>query len=191
MPLPKTNLLTTIISVCNFQLFLKGMKVVHEEFNQFIESWGSMGVFWGINRSMARIHAFMIVSEDPVDLDTISDYLNISRGNASMCLKELRQWGVIQRVHLSGDRRDFYTVESDTWKMFFKIIAGRKTREFDPALQSLRLILREVDTEKSKDVHKRLIQIEEIFTTFDGIINKYLQSEKNGKTTLDFIKNFV
>lgn len=164
---------------------------MREEFDQFIESWGSMGVFWGINRSMARIHAFMIVSEEPVDLDTISDYLNISRGNASMCLKELRQWGVIQRVHISGDRRDFYKVEPDTWRMFFKIIAGRKTREFDPALQSLRLILREVDTEKSEKVHERLLQIEEIFTIFDGVISKYLKSDKNGKSTLDFIKNFV
>jgi DNA-binding transcriptional regulator GbsR (MarR family) len=164
---------------------------MRDEFDQFIESWGSMGVFWGINRSMARIHAFMMVSEDPVDLDTISENLNISRGNASMCLKELRQWGVIQRVHVSGKRRDFYKVEPDAWKMIFKIVAGRKNREFDPALQSLRLILREVETEKTQKVHERLTQIEEIFTIFDGIINKYLKSEKNGKTTLDFMKNFV
>ena len=66
-----------------------------DDLERFIESWGSMGVLWGINRSMARIHALIITSDDPVDLDTVSEELNISRGNASMCLKELRNWGVI------------------------------------------------------------------------------------------------
>ena len=162
-----------------------------EKLEKFVESWGSMGVFWGINRSMARIHAFILVSEDPVDLDEIAEYLKISRGNASMCLKELRQWGVIQRVHVSGDRRDFYVSEPDAWKMFFRIAVGRKAREFDPALEALRLIIKEVDNEKNKNVHQRLVQIEEIFMTFDGILNKYLQSEQNSKSMLEFIKNFM
>ena len=162
-----------------------------EKLEQFVESWGSMGVFWGINRSMARIHAFILVSEEPVDLDDLAEYLKISRGNASMCLKELRQWGVIQRVHVSGDRRDFYVSEPDAWKMFFRIAAGRKAREFDPALQALRLIIKEVDNENNKNVHQRLMQIEEIFMTFDGILNKYLQSEQNSKSMLKFIKNFM
>ena len=69
-----------------------------DEFDRFIESWGSMGVVWGINRSMARIHAYMILSDEPVDLDKIAKKLNVSRGNASMCLKELRNWGVIKRM---------------------------------------------------------------------------------------------
>jgi DNA-binding transcriptional regulator GbsR (MarR family) len=150
-----------------------------------------MGVFWGINRSMARIHAFILLSEDPVDLDKISDYLNISRGNASMCLKELRQWGVIQRVHISGDRRDFYVAEPDTWKMIFRIIRERKEREFDPALQALREIVKEVDNTENKKVVQQLIEIAEIFTVFDGIMNKYLNNEENGKKMLDFIKDFM
>ena len=162
-----------------------------EKFDKFIESWGSMGAFWGINRSMARIHAFVLLSDEPVDLDKISDYLNISRGNASMCLKELRQWGVIQRVHISGDRRDFYVAEPDTWKMILRIIRERKEREFDPALHALRLILEEIDKDKSKKVHERLTQIEEILVTFDGIISKYLQSEENSKDMLDLIKNYM
>lgn len=161
-----------------------------EEYKRFIESWGSMGVFWGINRSMARIHAFLIVSEDPVDLDIISQDLNISRGNASMCLKELRNWGVIQRVHISGDRRDFYTSENDSWKMFFRIAVERKRREFDPAVAALRHLLAETDTEKDKLVNDRLLQTEEILSTFDGILTKFLADEKKSKTMLDFFKNF-
>jgi len=88
-----------------------------EEEDRFIESWGSMGVLWGINRSMARIHALLVTMDEPVDLDQVAQRLNISKGNVSMCLKELRNWGVIQRVNISGDRRDYYVVESDVWRI--------------------------------------------------------------------------
>ena len=161
------------------------------EIDRFIEAWGSMGVFWGINRSMARIHAFTLVSEKPVDLDTISTSLNISRGNASMSLRELRNWGVIQRVHISGDRRDFYTVEQDSWKMFYRIAVERKKREFDPMIHALRHLLSEADIEKHEKVNERLIQLEELLTTFDSIISKAIESEKKSKIMFEFLKNFT
>ena len=162
-----------------------------EKIDQFIESWGTMGVFWGINRSMARIHAFILVSEEPVDLDEIATYLSISRGNASMCLKDLRQWGVIQRVHVKGERRDFYKAEPDAAKMIFRIIAGRKVREFDPALIALRSVLTEVEAKGSKNVQQRLTQIEEIFTALDGILSNYLHSEEAATSMLNFFRNFI
>jgi len=87
--------------------------------DKFIDSWGEMGSLWGLNSSMARVHALLIVSEEPRSLDDIADRLKISRGNASMCLKELRAWGVIRRVKIAGDRRDFYVTVPDIWKMFF------------------------------------------------------------------------
>jgi DNA-binding transcriptional regulator GbsR (MarR family) len=149
-----------------------------------------MGILWGINRSMARIHALLLTSEKPLDSETISESLNISRGNVSMCLKELRNWGVVQRVNVSGDRRDFYLTEPDTWKMLYRIAVGRKTREFDPALHSLRHLLAETDTSGSKEVHQRLSQIEEILTTLDGLIARFLESEDGSKKMLDFIKQF-
>ncbi len=161
-----------------------------EERNRFVESWGSMGILWGINRSMARIHALLLISEKPVDAETISESLNISRGNVSMCLKELRNWGVVQRVNISGDRRDFYLTEPDTWKMLYRIAVGRKTREFDPALHALRHLLSETDTSDSKNVHERLTQTEEILTTLDGLIARFLESEDGSKKMLDFIKHF-
>ena len=162
-----------------------------EEFNRFVESWGSMGILWGINRSIARIHAFILLSEDPVDLDTVAGYLNISRGNASMCLKELRNWGVIQRIHISGDRRDFYVVEPDIWKMFFRIAVERKKREFDPALYALRHLISEADTEQSETVHQRLTQMEETLTNLDRIMNKFLEDENKSKILLNFFKSFT
>ena len=158
---------------------------------QFTESWGAMGVLWGINRSMARIHAFLLTSEDPSDLDAIADALQISRGNASMCLKELRNWGIIQRVHVAGDRRDYYVAEPEALKMFFQIGRERKRREFDPALHAVRLLLAEGDTEKQKAAHRRLTGIERMMTTIDRILNKILEDEKMTKAVLNILKGFV
>lgn len=162
-----------------------------QERDRFIESWGSMGILWGINRSMARIHALLLVSEEPVDAETISDSLNISRGNTSMCLKELRNWGVVQRVNLSGDRRDFYEAEPDTWKMLYRIAHNRKSREFDPALHTLRHLLAESDFKADEKVHERLGEVEEILTTLDHFISRFLESEEKSKTILGFFKNFA
>jgi DNA-binding transcriptional regulator GbsR (MarR family) len=162
-----------------------------EAFGQFIEFWGSMGVLWGINRSMARIHAFILLSNDPVDLDTVAQQLNISRGNASMCLKELRNWGVIHRVHISGDRRDFYVPEADPWKMFFRIAVERKKREFDPTLHALRHLLSEANTEKNPKVHQRLTEMENILSSAERIMNKFLADESKSKTMLGFFKTLM
>jgi DNA-binding transcriptional regulator GbsR (MarR family) len=158
---------------------------------QFIETWGSLGVLWGINRSMARIHALLLTSEDAVDLDMIAESLQISRGNASMCLRELRNWGIIQRVHVAGDRRDYYRAEPDALKMFFQIGIERKRREFDPALHALRLLLAEGDTEKYETVHRRLTGIERLMTTIDRIMSKCLENEKMTKAVLNILKGFV
>lgn len=148
-----------------------------------------MGVLWGINRSMARIHAYILLSDKPIDLDTVANELKISRGNASMSLKELRSWGVIKRVHISGDRRDFYITEPDTWNMLFSIVIERKKREFDPALHALRHLLSEADTEKTKDIHKRLTELEETLSTLDQILDKFLGNEKVSKAMLELLSS--
>lgn len=162
-----------------------------EELNRFIEAWGSMGVLWGINRSMARVHALLLVTEEPVDAESISGTLDISRGNVSMCLKELRNWGVIQRVNVSGDRRDFFVAEQDSWTMLFRIAQGRKAREFDPALNALRHVMAEVDTEKSRKVHARLTRLEELFGAFERIMDKFLTSEKSSRMAFEFLRTLT
>ena len=158
-----------------------------EELDRFIESWGSMGILWGINRSMARIQALLMTAEEPLDAETISSRLNISRGNASMCLKELRSWGVVQRVHQSGDRRDFYQLEPDIWTMIYRIARERKAREFDPAFHALRHLMAETDTEGSEAVHQRLTQLEEILSKVDRVMGRVLKNETMSKTMLDFV----
>lgn len=163
--------------------------MLSEAYAHFIESWGSMGVLWGINRSMARIHAFILLSDEPVDLDTVATELSISRGNASMCLKELRNWGLIKRVHVSGDRRDFYVTEPDVWSMIFKIALERKKREFDPAVQALRSLLSETDTKKNREVRERLTELEKTLSTMDRILDRFLQNEKVSKMMLEILSN--
>jgi DNA-binding transcriptional regulator GbsR (MarR family) len=162
-----------------------------EEFDRFVEAWGSMGVLWGINRSMARIHAYLLLSNEPVDLDTIAGYLHISRGNASMSLKELRNWGVIRRIQFSGDRKDYYVCEEDMWRMFFLIAGERKKREFDPAINSLRHLLAEEEVGENTKVGKRLNHMEELLSTMDRLLGTFLESEKKSKSMLTFIKTFM
>ncbi len=160
-----------------------------EKIENFVESWGSMGVLWGINRSMARVHAFLIVADDPVDLDSIAAALNISKGNASMCLKDLRNWRLIHRVNISGDRRDFYVCEPDMWKMFFRIAVERKKREFDPSLASLKSLISEGDLSENSEVYSRLSQMEYLLSTLDGILKRFLVDEKKSKAMMEFFKN--
>ncbi|MCP4147225.1 MAG: transcriptional regulator [bacterium] len=161
-----------------------------EEFDRFVESWGSMGVLWGINRSMARIHAFILLSEKPVDLDTVATRLNISRGNASMSLKDLRNWGVIQRVNTPGDRRDYYVAEPSVLKMFFRIAKERKKREFDPALDAVRQLMEEGNTEEQPNVHKRLAHMESTMGVLDRLMDKFLENDRKLESLLDFLKTF-
>lgn len=154
--------------------------------DRFVESWGSMGVLWGINRSMARIHALLIATEEPLALDTIATRLQISRGNTSMSLKELRGWAVIQRVHLPGDRRDHYVTEDDVWSMLFRIIAERKRREFDPALTTVRETLQAIPPDADSAPRQRLAQMEDLLSTMDRVMTQALADETRSRAMLQF-----
>ncbi|MEQ1678674.1 MAG: MarR family transcriptional regulator [Chitinophagaceae bacterium] len=104
---------------------------------QFISSWGAFGTHWGINRTMAQIHALLLVSPDPLTQDHIMEELNISRGNTNMNIRELINWGLVERVLLSGERREYFTAEKDIWKVVKQIVKERKKRELEPMLQLL------------------------------------------------------
>lgn len=108
-----------------------------EAVRRFILHWGDMGQQWGVNRSIAQIHALLFISEKPLPADTISETLGIARSNVSNSLKELLGYQIIQRIPVAGDRRDHFTAETDVWELARRIAAVRKTREIDPALQTL------------------------------------------------------
>ena len=105
--------------------------------NQFIASWGAFGTHWGINRTMAQIHALLLISPESLSQDEIMDQLNISRGNVNMNIRELINWGVVERVIIPGERREFFSAEKDIWKVVRLIVKERKKRELDPMLKLL------------------------------------------------------
>lgn len=104
---------------------------------QFISSWGAFGTNWGINRTMAQIHALLLVSPDPLTQDDMMEELNISRGNVNMNIRELISWGLVERVILPGERKEFFSAEKDIWKVVKLIVKERKKRELEPMLKLL------------------------------------------------------
>jgi len=152
---------------------------------RFVEAWGAMGSLWGINRSVARVHALLMANEDPVSLDEIAEQLQISKGNASMSLRELRTFGVVRQVEVPGDRRDFYVTEPDVWTMFFRILRERKRREFDPALEAIHQLV--ATPGATGAVRDRLEQMAELLATMDGVASRFLKDPESSRSALAFV----
>ena len=106
--------------------------------DQFVELWNNMASLWGINPTMARIHGLLYINGAALSMDDMMERLAISRGNVSMNLTKLVEWGLVRRVHKRGDRRDYYESLSDVWEMFTLVANQRKRREIDPILNTLR-----------------------------------------------------
>ncbi len=116
---------------------LKLPAAIREAQDRFIATWGKMGAAWGISRTMAEVHALLYITGEPLCTDDIMERLQISRGNASMSLRALLDWGVAQRVHKRGDRKEYFEAEQDVWAMFRAILRQRLKLEVDPMLASL------------------------------------------------------
>jgi len=116
---------------------------------RFVLHWGDLGGRWGVNRSVAQIHALLYVSERPRTAEDIADLLGLARSNVSNSIKELLAWNLIRRVPIKGDRRDHFEAEADIWEMFMRISAGRKERELDPAIAALRACATEAQGDPS------------------------------------------
>ena len=119
---------------------------------QFISSWGAFGTHWGINRTMAQIHALLLISPDPITQDDIMEELNISRGNVNMNIRELISWSLVERIIVSGERREYFSAEKDIWKVATQIIKERKKRELDPMLKLLAQLENIEGDKKDKEV---------------------------------------
>ncbi|HMO62094.1 MAG TPA: MarR family transcriptional regulator [Ferruginibacter sp.] len=130
--------------------------------NQFISSWGAFGTHWGINRTMAQIHALLMISADPLTQDDIMEELEISRGNVNMNIRELISWGLVERVILPGERREYFNAEKDIWKVATQIIRERKKRELDPMLKLLAQL-------ENIDGDKKDKQVKQFTETVSGI----------------------
>ncbi len=114
-----------------------GPESLREAQDRFIAVWGQMGSAWGISRTMAEVHALLYITAEPLCTDDVMERLQISRGNASMSLRALQDWGIVLRAHKRGDRKEYYTAEQDVWALFRAIVRERIKREVDPLLASL------------------------------------------------------
>lgn len=157
--------------------------------DRFVDSWGSMGSLWGVNASVARVHGLLIATETPWCLDDIAQRLGISKSNVSTSLKELRNWNVIRKTFLAGDRREFYVCEPDVWKMLFCIMRERKKREFDPVVANIQEALESAKDSPDGIALERLKQMEQMLATFDSLAVKLLSSESQARTVISFFMN--
>lgn len=104
---------------------------------KFIEAWGKLGSEWGINRTMAQVHALLLVSPEALTTEDIMEQLHISRGNANMTLRDLIDWGLVEKQHRTGERKEYFFAEKDTWVIARQVAKERKRRELDPVLKIL------------------------------------------------------
>src|SRR5436305_12644672 len=131
------------------------MKSLSPVEQKFVLHWGEMGTRWGINRTVAQIHALLYLSPRPLNAEEIADTLGVARSNVSTSIKELQNWGIVRVTHAMGDRRDHFESMKDVWEMFRVILDERKKRETDPTLHLLRELSDEAAKKGAADPHVR------------------------------------
>lgn len=167
---------------------------LREAQDRFIAIWGQMAGAWGISRTMAEVHALLFISGDGLNTDEVMERLQISRGNASMSLRALLDWGIIERAHKRGDRKEYFRAEQDVWAMFRAIVRERLKREVDPLVASLYEIKDQTSARASVGVRgsdeterlaleqmdKRLDEMLSFFKTVEGMGTRFVSPTGRG-----------
>ncbi len=141
---------------------------------KFIEAWGKLGSEWGINRTMAQVHALLLISPEAMTTEEIMEQLSISRGNANMTLRDLIGWGLIEKQHKAGERKEYFYAEKDTWAIARQVAQERKKRELDPVIK----ILNELTSVKGDEKDPE-------YKTFKTSVTNINKLAKNVNKTLD------
>lgn len=150
---------------------------------KFVVHWGEMGTRWGVNRTVAQIHALLYLSSNPLNAEEISETLGVARSNVSTSLKELMSWGLVKVIHVLGDRRDHFESMKDMWEIFNCVVEQRKKRELDPTLVLLRQCELEADKDtKTPDEIKH--RIREMTKFLETVTGWYEQMSRVPKSTL-------
>ncbi len=153
---------------------------LQEARDRFIHFWGEMGSKWGVGKTMAQIHAVLMIGEEPLSTDDIMNELGISRGSANTNLRGLVDWGLIRRVFIKGERKEYFQSEKDVWNMFCRIARERKKREIEPVIDTLQECLGIAGKEKGSVLFReRLDQLLDLVKTLDYLLGKIAQQERN------------
>ena len=149
---------------------------------QFVQAWVALGSQWGINKTMAQIHALMMVSTEPLSTEEIMEELSISRGNANMNIRELTDWGLVTKVFKAGERRDYFVGEEEVWKIAKQVAKIRKTRELDPILkllEQLKTVNAHIKNDELKHFQKMVNDVHKLAVNVDRLIESIFKAEES------------
>lgn len=151
---------------------------------KFISTWGSLGSLWGINKAMAQIQSLLFISTKPLSMEDIMEDLKISRGNTSTNLRQLMDWGIVTKILVPGERKEYFTTEKDVQELARIIAIERSRREIKPVIKILDEVSTITDdgTEKTRELIKQTKALHELTETMDVMINKLVNQKQNWLT---------
>lgn len=148
--------------------------------SRFIQTWGTLATQWGINRTMAQIHALLMISPEPIDTDVVMEQLQISRGNANMNLRDLMDWGLIYKQLKPGERREFFYAEKDIWKVARQVARERRRRELAPVSEVLaELQTVQGDSPETQEFRRVVADIGKVVAFADDTLSAVIKAEEN------------
>ncbi len=162
----------------------------------FVGLWRRMSALWGISPTMAEVHGLLYITGAALSMDDIMERLGISRGNVSMNLAKLVEWGLVRRVHKRGDRRDYYESLADVWEMFTLVAAQRKRREIDPILNTLRECRESLSPEvlgaaaarsETEDRRRRINELFSLLSLMDSLAQRFFESHRSLRTAFEIL----
>src|SRR5947208_646209 len=172
------------------------MQRLEEVEDRFVDLWDTMAGFWGISPTMARIHGLLYITGEALSMDDIMERLEISRGNVSMNLSKLVEWGLVRKVHKRGDRRDYYESLADVWEMFTLVAAQRKRREIDPILNTLRECREDLSPEElgaaaarpeAEERRRRVNELFALLSLMDSLAQRFFESRRSLRTAFEIL----
>ncbi|WP_299161428.1 helix-turn-helix domain-containing protein [uncultured Tenacibaculum sp.] len=148
---------------------------------KYIHTWGSLATNWGINKTMAQVHALLLVSTKPLSADDIMETLKISRGNVNMNVRALIDWGIVNKEFVVGERKEFFVAGKDIWELFKQVTKERKKREIEPVLKVLEDLKNDVEdnSEEAEDFKKMMGDLSSVTTTVNGILDKAIKADEH------------
>ena len=148
--------------------------------NKYIQTWGSLATSWGINKTMAQVHALLLVSTKPLSAEDIMEALQISRGNVNMNVRALIDWGIVSKEFVVGERKEFFVADKDIWELFKQITKERKKREIEPVLKVLE-DLQQVDdsSEDGMQFKKVLSDLSSVTNTVNNILDNAIKADEH------------
>jgi len=151
---------------------------------KFISTWGSLGTLWGINKAMAQIQALLFISTKPLTMEEVMEELKISRGNTSMNLRQLMDWGIVNKKLVVGERKEFFTTEKDVQELARHIAKERSRREIQPVIKVLKELssIKDDKTVKTKELIKQTKALHDLAETADIMLHKIVSREQNWMT---------